>query len=41
MPTSELAEGKPVSASAQVSNKKLAVEVQPRVEIYMSERDLT
>jgi len=36
-----LAEGKTISASAQVSNKKLAFEVQPRVEIYMSERDLT
>jgi len=36
-----LAEGKPISASAQVSNTKLAIEVQPRVEIYMSERDLT
>ena len=36
-----LAEGKMISASAQVSNKKLAFEVQPRGEIYMSQRDLT
>jgi hypothetical protein len=36
----KLAEGKTVSASAQVSNKKIAIEVQPRVEVYMSERDL-
>ena len=36
-----LAKGKTVSGSARVSNKDIAVEVTPRVEFYMSERDLT
>ena len=36
-----LAEGKTVSGSAQVSDKKFAIEVKPGVEFYMSERDLT
>ena len=36
-----LAEGETISASAQVSDKKLAIQVQPRMEFYMSERDLT
>ncbi len=35
-----LAEGKPVSGSARVSNKDVAVEVKPTREFYMSERDL-
>jgi hypothetical protein len=36
-----LAEGKTISGSARVSDKDVAVEVEPRVEFYMSERDLT
>jgi hypothetical protein len=36
-----LAEGQTVSGSAQVSDKKLAIEVTPSVEFYMSKRDLT
>lgn len=36
-----LAEGKTVSGSAQVSDKKFAIDVKPSVEFYMSERDLT
>ena len=36
----KLAEGKTVPGSAQVSDKKFAIEVTPRVEFYMSERDL-
>jgi hypothetical protein len=36
-----LAEGKTVSGSAQVSDKEFTIEVTPRVEFYMSERDLT
>ena len=36
-----LAEGKTVSGSAQVSDKKFAIDVKPGVEFYMSERDLT
>jgi hypothetical protein len=37
----KLAEGKTVSGSAQVADKKFAIEVKPGVEFYMSERDLT
>ena len=37
----KLVEGKVVSGSARVSDKNLAIEVMPRVEFYMSERDLT
>jgi hypothetical protein len=36
-----LVEKKAVSGSAQVSDRKLSIEVQPRLEFYMSERDLT
>ena len=36
----KLVEGKVVSGSARVSDKDLAIEVTPRVEFYMSERDL-
>jgi hypothetical protein len=36
-----LAEGKTASGSARVSDKTFAIEVLPRVEFYMSERDLT
>jgi hypothetical protein len=39
--TQRLAEGKAVSGSARVLGKDLAIEVEPRVEFYMSERDLT
>jgi hypothetical protein len=35
-----LVEGKTVSGSAQVLDKKLVIEVKPRVEFYMSKRDL-
>ena len=35
-----LVEGKTASGSAQVSDKKVALEVKPLVEFYMSERDL-
>ena len=37
----KLVKGKVVSGSARVSDKDLAIEVTPRVEYYMSERDLT
>ena len=37
----KLVKGKVVSGSARVSDKDLAIEVTPRVEFYMSERDLT
>ena len=36
----KLAKGQPVSGSARVSNKDIAIEVEPRMEFYMSERDL-
>jgi hypothetical protein len=35
-----LAEGKTASGTAQLPNNKIAIEVEPRVEFYMSERDL-
>ena len=36
-----LAEGKSVSGTARVADRQVAIEVKPRVEFYMSERDLT
>jgi len=36
----KLVEGKTVTGTAEVSDKKVAIEVEPRVEFYMSERDL-
>ena len=36
-----LAEGKTVSGSAQILDKKFAIEVKPHLEFYMSKRDLT
>ena len=36
-----LAEGKTVAGSARVSDQDFAIEVTPRVEFYLSERDLT
>ena len=36
----KLVEGKTVTGTAQISDKKVAIEVEPRVEFYMSERDL-
>jgi hypothetical protein len=38
--TQRLAEGKAVSGSARVLGKDIAIDVEPRVEFYMSERDL-
>ena len=36
-----LAKGARVPGTARVSNRSVAVEVEPQVELYMSERDLT
>jgi len=37
----KLVHGKTVSGSARVSNEDIAIQVEPRVEFYKSERDLT
>jgi hypothetical protein len=37
----KLAEGKTVSGTAHIADKKVAIEIEPSVEFYMSERDLT
>jgi hypothetical protein len=37
----KLAEGKTVSGTAHLADKKVAIEVESRVEFYLSERDLT
>ena len=36
----KLVEGKSVTGSAQISDKRVAIEIEPQVELYMSERDL-
>jgi hypothetical protein len=36
-----LKEGKSVSGSARLGDRTVAIDVKPRVEFYMSERDLT
>ncbi len=36
----KLVEGKRITGSAQISGKKIAFEIEPQVELYMSERDL-
>jgi hypothetical protein len=37
----KLVEGKSITGTAQISDKKVAIEVEPQVEFYMSERDLS